>query len=258
MNAGPAGSAASRSRARLGLGSAAAEREVYKAAPGNKAASRRGRPGPSRRPVGARHCLAAGAREGASGSGARRGSARGDTERCPGRPASPAIATDAGDAGPPPSRPSATLRTAAAARPLLEDAVASPRAGPLSRAPRLLGSRAFQPVHDPKPRILPAVPGPQLPGSSCFPGACPPHPPRCCCPPLSAPDSWEAQPFTGCTPPPPGCLLPPDPNPPPYAWPALRNCLRHSPRFSAKVAGVGVLPHCVYMGESLRLSALPP
>lgn len=207
MNAGPAGSAASRSRARLGLGSAAAEREVYKAAPGNKAASRRGRPGPSRRPVGARHCLAAGAREGAAGSGARRGSARGDTERCPGRPASPAIATDAGDAGPPPSRPSATLRTAAAARPLLEDAVASPRAGPLSRAPRLLGSRAFQPVHDPKPRILPALPGPQLPGSSCFPGACPPHPPRCC-PPLSAPDSWEAQPFTGCTPPLPDACCP--------------------------------------------------
>lgn len=185
MNAGPAGSAASRSRARLGLGSAAAEREVYKAAPGNKAASRRGRPGPSRRPAGTRHCLAAGARKGAAGSGARRGSARGDTERCPGRPASPAIATDAGDTGPPPSRPSATLRSAAAVRPLLEDAVASPRAGPLSRDPRLLGSRAFQPVHDPKPRILPAVPGPQLPGSSLPSGTCPPHPPRCC-PPLSA------------------------------------------------------------------------
>lgn len=257
MKAGPAGSAASRSRARLGLGSAAAEREVYKAAPGNKAASRRGRPGPSRRPVGARHCLAAGAREGAAGSGARRGSARGDTERCPGRPASPAIATDAGDAGPPPSRPSATLRTAAAARPLLEDAVASPRAGPLSRAPPTSGKQsvpAGSRSQAPNPARCPRSPTSReqlLPW-------CMSTPPTQVLPTSLGPRFLRSTALHRVHAPPPGCLLPPDPNPPPYAWPALRNCLRHSPRFSAKVAGVGVLPHCVYVGESLRLSALPP
>lgn len=118
----------------------------------------------------------------------------------------------------------------------------------------LLGSRTCRPAARPQPRILPAVARPQLPGSSLLPGACPPtqvlptllgtqllgsialHP-------------VHAHLLDACC---------PYPNPAPYAWPAHRTCLRHSPRFSAKVAGVGVLPHCVSVGESLRLSELPP
>lgn len=255
MNAGPAGSAVSRSRARLGLGSAAAEREVYKAAPGNGAASRRGRPGPSRRPAGARHCLAAGAREGAAGSGAWRGSARGGPDRCPGRPASPAISTDAGDTGPPPSRPSGTRRSAAAARPLLEDAVASPRARPLAPGPDSWeAERANPSVHDPSPRS-----GPLAPALNSLEAVfCPVHaPPSQVLPTPLGPrllgsialHPVHAHLLDACC---------PHPSPPPCARPAHRTCLRHSPRFSQKVAGVGVLPHCVSVGESLRLSELPP
>lgn len=237
MNAGPAGSAASRSRARLGLGAAAAEREVYKAAPGNGCVTPGPLPPPRRpaAPVGARHCPAAGAREGAAGSGARRGSSRGTLSGCPGRPASPAIATDAGDSSPPPSRPSGTRRSAAAARPLLEDAVARPGSRLRCPGPQLLGNRSFLPLHDPNPRILLAVPSPQLPGNSLPPGACPPTQ---VLPTPLGPQLLRSRTL-------PAVHTHPDPSPPPYVWPAHRTCRRRSLRLSVKVAGVGVLPHCV-------------
>lgn len=239
MNAGPAGSAASRSRARLGLGAAAAEREVYKAALGNRAASRRGRPGPSRRPAGARHCLAAGAREGAAGSGARRGSARGVLSGGPGAPPAPRSPRTRESPARPLPAPSGTRRSAAAARPLLEDAVASPRSRPLSRDPDSWeaerSTRCTTPTPNPRPCPLSLAPNSL---ETVFRPVHVPHPPRCC-PPLGPPTPGKCSPPPPGARPPPGCLLPPDPNPPPYAWPALRTCLRHSPRFSAKVAGGG-------------------
>lgn len=180
-------------------------------------------------------------------------------ERWPGRPASPAIATDAGVAGPPPSRPLGNSEERGGRPPS-----AGGRGGqsPLPSAvpgPRLLGSRAFHPVHDPNPQppTLPAVPGPQLPGNSLPPGACPPthpgaahlsgpqllgsvallhpahaHPQDACCPQIPT-----LHPMHG------------PPSAPAYATP--RASLR-------RWQGAGVLPHCVSVGESLRLSELPP
>lgn len=169
MNAGPAGSAASRSRARLGLGAAAAEREVYKAAPSN-GLRHAGAP-PAAPPPG--RCASLPGRGSARGRGGEWGAAgvlAREAARWPGRPASPAMATDAGDASPPPSRPSGTRRSAAAARPLLEDAVACPGSGPLSRTPN-----SWE-------QIVPPAARPQSP-----------DPARCPRPPTP----WK-QPSTGC------------------------------------------------------------
>lgn len=243
MNAGPAGSAASRSRARLGLGAAAAEREVYKAALGNRAASRRGRPGPSRRPAGARHCLAAGAREGAAGSGARRGSARRVLSGVPGAPPAPRSPRTRESPARPLPAPSGTRRSAAAARPLLEDAVASPRSRPLSRDPDSWEAERSTRCTTPTPwkqssaRCMPPHPGaahlsgPQLLGSVALHPAHA-HPQDACCPQIPT-----LHPMHG------------PPSAPAYATP--RASLR-------RWQGAGVLPHCVSVGESLRLSELPP
>jgi hypothetical protein len=163
------------------------------------------------------------------------------------------MATDAGDASPPPSRPSGTRRSAAAARPLLEDAVARPGSGPLSRTPNSWETDRSSSYTTPTLGSCPLSPGPNS-LEAAFHGV---HvlPPRCC-PHLwdPPPNSWEAE-LSRCTPTP-GMLAVLDPSPPPYVWPAYRTCLRHSLRLSMKVAGLGVLPHCVWVSHFA--SEFPP